>query len=176
MAWGRTPGEIANDAIKAKRWYGGSIVGTEPGVMGPVFTMRSGGSVGLVGQMEDMKQYGFTNRGWGIFSPPDTNAGETGIGRRRPEFTFYPFGTDNKGNGQITAIIMQEEGVNYQFQLSAAPDFATITSDFTSPSHGYTIDKPFARGETRYARVRAIYPNGNISAWSETKTLTRKPY
>lgn len=173
VAWGRSPGRILSEALKAEKWSDTSatVFGTGPDIiMMPAKTIAQGGSIGLV---ESVNHWGYAHEHWGVFAPSEVNPGETGVARRGPTLTPYAGDgakTDAPGYRNISVVPM-ENGVQYQFQVSADKTFLNLFLDHTGKGFDYRIEKPIPPQSTYFWRARLIYPGDVKSAWSEVRSL-----
>lgn len=173
VAWGRSPGRILSEALEAKNWSATSsaVFGTGPDIiMGPAKTIVQGGSIGLV---ESVDHWGYAHEHWGIFAPSEVNPGETGVAKRGPTLTPYAYDgatTDSQGY-RNTSVVPMENGVQYQFQVSANRDFKETFLDHVGGGFDYRIEKPIPLHSTYFWRARLIYPGDVKSVWSEVRRL-----
>ena len=176
VAWGRSPGSVVADALKATQWSSVSdtIVGTGPDIiLGPVKTIPQGGTIALI---ESPIHWGYKYQHWGIFLPSEANPGETGVAKRGPTLTRYAYDgatTDVAGYINISVVPM-EEGVKYQFQVCEDTGCKNIYIDHSGEEFDYLIEKPLPLKSTYFWRARLIYADETVSQWSETRKIVRE--
>lgn len=176
VAWGRSPGRIIAEALQAEKWVSAeqTVFGTGPDlVMGPVKTLRQGGTIALV---ESPEHWGYAHEHWGVFSQSEANPGATGFAKRGPTLTFYAGDgatTDVQGYINIS-VVPVEDGVKYQFQVCSDKKFTNVFLDHIGTNFDYHIEKPIPRQSAYFWRARLIYPDGTQSHWSEVRSIIRE--
>ena len=172
VAWGRSPGRIISDAVKARQWSSPSdtVRGTGPDiVMAPIKTIQQGGTIGLV---ETIDHWGYAYEHWGIFAPIEISPGQSGSNKRGPTLSDL---TDEKTdeNGMTTLVVVRmPEATKYQFQVCIDQNCQQVFIDSVTMHDNYPLEKPIPRNTTYHWRARLIYADGSTSQWSKVRSLT----
>lgn len=172
VAWGMSPGSILEHALTAKYWDGPAIVprGTSPiPIFGPIKKLVQGGSIAIV-DLEN--RAGSARPKWLVFGPTEVSRG--GPSAKPVPIPIFGDGTMVNANGKATlsCIPVRLQGVRYQFQVCwdrACTQVFTETASLEGPC--YVLEKAVPPDTQVYWRVRARYPGGEVSPWSEARLL-----
>ena len=172
VAWGRSPGSVIVDAMRAKIWtrpediVKGSILAPWAGI---ARKMQAGDSISRFDAPDETQS---DNEYWAVFGPDEVNPGASGRWKRGPT-TVFPIGEKTSEDGLATLSLLRlEDGIRYQFQVCKDRDCREIFAEATQPHPEYLLEKSVPKNTTYYWRARLIYPNDMPSHWTEVRALT----
>jgi len=175
VAWGRSPGAILEDALRANIWDSpGDVVSGTPGsaiTMGAqcVRAFESGATIGILGSHAS----GSLSAGrYRLFSKAEASPGrENRI--HTLGFSPLPVILGDDGTFLVQWEIIDGQKVQYHIQIFHDPECSKMQEEGLSSGTGYRSTIPIGRKEKRYCRVRASLPDGSFTVWSEVLEVPR---
>ena len=124
VAWGRSPGGILGDAIRARLWGGASEIPKETSKPLRLSTrrMHRGGSVGLLGSQHSGTLGLFVQKhrgsaGWYVFAPSETSPGASNANQRKPLPPLHPFAFVGPRGRPTLGCIRTNASARYDFAV-----------------------------------------------------------